>query len=222
MTATDTHPAHHDARIRFVEVGDANIAYRRLGTPSRVPLLMLQHFRRNLDNWDPALTDALATGREVILVDYPGVASSTGVPARTVAEMARQVIAFTDALGLPQVDLPGFSIGGAHVIVATAAAGAMSPVIAGLALGGKLVTVGVSDQPIEVSTRDLIFRGVEILGSVTGISAQNEENVRVADAQGVTPIIEPAALADAAAAHARMLSGAALPDGFHHLSRARY
>ena len=41
---------------------------------------MLQHFRGNLDNWDPALTDALAAEREIILVDYPGVGSSTGEP----------------------------------------------------------------------------------------------------------------------------------------------
>jgi propanol-preferring alcohol dehydrogenase len=100
-------------------------------------------------------------------------------------------------------------LGGASVIVATAAGGAVSPLIDGLAPGGKLVTVGVSDQPVEVSTRDLIFRGVEILGSLTGTSAQNEENLRFADAQGITALIEPAALADAASAYARMLSGAA-------------
>jgi propanol-preferring alcohol dehydrogenase len=100
-------------------------------------------------------------------------------------------------------------LGGAHVIVATAARGSMSPLIAGLAPGGKLVTVGVSDQPVEVSTRDLIFRGVEILGSLTGTSAQNEENLRFADAQDIAALTELAPLADAASAYARMLSGAA-------------
>lgn len=76
MTTTGTHPTHHDAPTRFVEVGDVSVAYRRFGTSSGVPLLMLQHFRGNLDNWDPALIDALAADREVILVDYPG---QTGV-----------------------------------------------------------------------------------------------------------------------------------------------
>jgi pimeloyl-ACP methyl ester carboxylesterase len=73
---------------------------------------MLQHFRGNLDNWDPALTDALAAEHEVILVDYAGVGSSTGEPSCTIASMARQMIAFVGALGLVEIDLLGFSIGG--------------------------------------------------------------------------------------------------------------
>ena len=89
-----------------------DFAYRRFGRPAELPLVMLQHFRGNLDNWDPALTDALAAEREVILVDYPGVGSSTGEPSSTIAETARQMIAFVDALGLDRVDLLGFSIGG--------------------------------------------------------------------------------------------------------------
>jgi pimeloyl-ACP methyl ester carboxylesterase len=44
-------------------------AYRRLGDASSAPLVLLQHFRGNLDNWDPALVDALAATREVILFD---------------------------------------------------------------------------------------------------------------------------------------------------------
>ena len=73
---------------------------------------MLQHFRGNLDNWDPALTDALASEREVILVDYPGVGSSRGEFGPTIADTARHMIAFITALGLDEIDLLGFSIGG--------------------------------------------------------------------------------------------------------------
>jgi pimeloyl-ACP methyl ester carboxylesterase len=73
---------------------------------------MLQHYRGNMDNWDPALTDALAAERQVILVDYAGVGSSTGEPSHTIASSARQMIAFADALGLTEIDLLGFSIGG--------------------------------------------------------------------------------------------------------------
>jgi pimeloyl-ACP methyl ester carboxylesterase len=94
------------------EADGVTYAYRRFGKPSDVPLLMLQHFRGSIDNWDPALVDALAAEREVILVDYAGVSSSTGRPAHTVAEMARQVIAFADAIGLTRTDLLGFSLGG--------------------------------------------------------------------------------------------------------------
>jgi len=77
-----------------------------------LPLVLLHHFRGNLDNWDPALTDALAAEREVIVVDYPGVGSSTGEPSRSIADTARRMIGFGDALGLDRIDLLGFSIGG--------------------------------------------------------------------------------------------------------------
>ncbi|GAB7101726.1 alpha/beta hydrolase [Streptomyces phaeofaciens JCM 4814] len=103
---------HHTAPTQFAEVDGVRYAYRRLGPEGGVPLVMLQHFTGNLDNWDPALVDALAAEREVVLVDYPGVASSSGTPADTVAQMAQQMISFTVALGLEQIDLLGFSIGG--------------------------------------------------------------------------------------------------------------
>jgi pimeloyl-ACP methyl ester carboxylesterase len=100
------------AETKFVEAAGAELAYRRFGRRAELPLVLLQHFRGNLDNWDPALTDALAAEREVILVDYPGVGSSTGEPSSSIAETARQIIAFIAALGLDEVDLLGFSIGG--------------------------------------------------------------------------------------------------------------
>jgi pimeloyl-ACP methyl ester carboxylesterase len=103
---------HKDAETLFAEAAGVEFAYRRFGSPAELPLVMLQHFRGNLDNWDPALTDALAAEREVILVDYAGVGSSTGEPSHTIASTARQMIAFADALGLVEIDLLGFSIGG--------------------------------------------------------------------------------------------------------------
>jgi pimeloyl-ACP methyl ester carboxylesterase len=105
-------PTHNTAETSVVEAEGTEFAYRRFGRPTELPLIMLQHFRGNLDNWDPALTDALAAEREVILVDYAGVGSSTGEPSRTIASMARQMIAFVGALGLAEIDLLGFSIGG--------------------------------------------------------------------------------------------------------------
>jgi pimeloyl-ACP methyl ester carboxylesterase len=69
MTSTET---HQTAETRFIDVGGVRLAYRRFGASGATPLVMLQHFRGNLDNWDPALTDGLAAKREVILVDYPG------------------------------------------------------------------------------------------------------------------------------------------------------
>jgi pimeloyl-ACP methyl ester carboxylesterase len=73
--------------------------------------VLLQHFRGNLDSWDPALVDALAGSRRVITFDNAGVGGSTGTTPDTIEQMARDAIAFVTALGLSQVDLLGFSIG---------------------------------------------------------------------------------------------------------------
>jgi pimeloyl-ACP methyl ester carboxylesterase len=111
MTATSG-IGHGTATTEFVAAAGIDFAYRRYGRPADVPLVLLQHFRGNLDNWDPALADALAADREVILVDYPGVGSSTGDASSMIGTTARQMIAFTTALGLKRIDLLGFSIGG--------------------------------------------------------------------------------------------------------------
>jgi len=76
-----------------------------------VPLVLLQHFRGNLDNWDPALVDALASDRRVVAFDNTGVAGSTGTTPSTVAQMAHDAIAFVDAMDLERIDLLGFSLG---------------------------------------------------------------------------------------------------------------
>ena len=85
-------------------------AYRDAGDGG-VPLVLLQHFRGNLDNWDPALIDALASDRRVVTFDNAGVGGSTGTTPNTIEQMARDAVAFITALGLGQVDILGFSIG---------------------------------------------------------------------------------------------------------------
>jgi len=102
---------HNTAPTRFI---DAHIryAYRRFGASSCTPILFLQHFRGGLDNWDPLVTDGFAKDRPVILFNNAGVASSGGEPADTVSGMAKHVVSFIKALGLSQVDLFGFSLGG--------------------------------------------------------------------------------------------------------------
>jgi pimeloyl-ACP methyl ester carboxylesterase len=87
-------------------------AYRDTGGhDGAVPLVLLQHFRGNLDSWDPALVDALARFRRVITFDNTGVGGSSGMTADTIEQMARDTIAFLTALGLGEADLLGFSIG---------------------------------------------------------------------------------------------------------------
>src|SRR5271154_2600011 len=85
-------------------------AYRETGE-GPVPLVLLQHFRGSLDNWDPALIDALATSRHVVTFDNVGVGASSGTTPNTIEEMARGGTAFLSAMGYERVDLLGFSIG---------------------------------------------------------------------------------------------------------------
>lgn len=84
--------------------------FRDTGGTGRA-LVLFQHFRGNLDNWDPALIDALSSGRRVVTFNNAGVASSTGATPRTVVEMARDALTFIDELGVDDIDLLGFSIG---------------------------------------------------------------------------------------------------------------
>ena len=76
-----------------------------------MPLVLLQHFRGNLDSWDPALIDALASARRVVAFDNAGVGGSTGTTPDTIEQMAHDAIAFIAAMELGQADLLGFSIG---------------------------------------------------------------------------------------------------------------
>jgi pimeloyl-ACP methyl ester carboxylesterase len=103
---------HNTAPTQFVEADGIRFAYRRFGNPIGTPIVLLQHFMGNLDNYDPAITDHLATDREVILTDNAGVGLSSGTAPQTVAEMARDAASLIDALGLEHVDLFGFSMGG--------------------------------------------------------------------------------------------------------------
>lgn len=100
------------APTQFIETGLETYAYRRFGGVAAPPLVFLQHFTGTLDNWDPAVTDPLARSREVILFESAGVGRSTGEVPTTIPGMAAHVLAFVDALGLKEIDLLGFSLGG--------------------------------------------------------------------------------------------------------------
>ena len=102
------------APTRFVDAANERYAYRRFGTrgTAPLPLVCLQHFTGTLDNWDPAVTDQLASDREVILFDNAGIGQSTGTVPWTVAGMATHAFAFLDGLGLDRCDVLGFSLGG--------------------------------------------------------------------------------------------------------------
>ncbi|AJG24356.1 alpha/beta fold hydrolase [Cupriavidus basilensis] len=108
---TDTHIT---TPTRFADVDGTRFAYRRWGNTesSQPPLLLLQHFRGGMDHWDPLMTDGLAEGREVILYNGRGIASSGGRPRTRIEDMADDAAAFVRTLGLKQIDVLGFSLGG--------------------------------------------------------------------------------------------------------------
>jgi pimeloyl-ACP methyl ester carboxylesterase len=102
------YPASENKKIEAAK--GTTFVYRDLGG-SEVPLVFLQHFRGNLENWDPVLIDALAQNRRVITFDNTGVGGSSGETPQTIAEMAHDAIAFLESLEFAEVDLLGFSIG---------------------------------------------------------------------------------------------------------------
>ncbi len=111
MSVTKT-GSNTTAPTQFLQVNGHSYAYRRFGNGSGLPLLCLQHFTGTLDNWDPAVADPLASGREVILFDNAGVGRSTGDVPETIAGMTEHSMAFLDGLGIKTCDVLGFSLGG--------------------------------------------------------------------------------------------------------------
>src|SRR5712671_2649739 len=111
MSSTQT-ASNTTAPTQFLDLNGHTYAYRRFGNVSGLPLLFLQHFTGTLDNWDPAVIDPLASGREVILFDNAGVGRSTGDVPETIAGMAGHAMAFLDGLRIKTCDVVGYSLGG--------------------------------------------------------------------------------------------------------------
>src|SRR5437588_5285831 len=107
-----TNYRHQTAPTQFVEANGIRFAYRRFGKTGGVPIVFNQHYIGTMDYWDPTVTDGLASDREVILFNNAGVSSSSGEVPTTFERMGANAIVFIKALGLKQVDVLGFSIGG--------------------------------------------------------------------------------------------------------------
>lgn len=112
LLAADKGISARDVPTSHVQAGGIDFAYRRYGRKAGVPLVFTNYLTGTMDNWDPAVIDGLAKEREVIIFDNTGVSASTGKTPDTIAAMAKDAAAFIDALGLQQIDLLGFSIGG--------------------------------------------------------------------------------------------------------------
>jgi pimeloyl-ACP methyl ester carboxylesterase len=103
---------HQTAPTQFVEANGIRFAYRRFGNVGGVPLVFNMHFTGTMDHWDPLVTDGLAKRGEVILFNNAGISSSSGEVPTSVEGMAANAATFINALGLRQIDLLGFSLGG--------------------------------------------------------------------------------------------------------------
>jgi pimeloyl-ACP methyl ester carboxylesterase len=97
---------------RLIEVDGIRFTYRRWGKSGGFPLVFMNYFSGNLDDWDPLVTDGFAAEYDVILFNNSGVASSGGETPGAVSEMTRHALSFCDALGLKEFDVVGFSLGG--------------------------------------------------------------------------------------------------------------
>jgi pimeloyl-ACP methyl ester carboxylesterase len=142
--ATPTHIVRAATGIEF--------AYRRVGNPGDTPLVLCNYFAANMDDWDALIVDGLATDREVIAFDFPGIGRSTGSAPETVAELAVDCVGFLHSLGLTTVDLLGFSLGG---MVAQQLASANPEMVRRMILCGTGPRGGVNMTFAELSIDDL-------------------------------------------------------------------
>ncbi|ARO34351.1 alpha/beta hydrolase family protein (plasmid) [Rhizobium sp. NXC14] len=146
------------APTRYVEAGGIRFAYRRLGPDTGTPLILLQHFTGTMDAWDPAVVNALAADRTVVVFDNAGVGSSSGTVPDNVEQQTRDAEAFISALGFKQVDLLGFSLGGflAQVMAARTTVKVRRLIIAGSApKGGEEHLLQVVEEAFAKNARDV-------------------------------------------------------------------
>ncbi|WP_416067567.1 alpha/beta fold hydrolase [Rhizobium sp. ZK1] len=151
-TTLETAPTLH------VEVGGIRFAYRKLGPESGIPLVFLQHFTGTMDAWDPRVVNALAADRPVIVFNNTGVGTSTGAVPDTIEQMSTDAESFMVALGLTEVDLLGFSLGGflAQVIATRSTVKARKLIVAGSApRGGEEHLLQVVEEAFSKNARDV-------------------------------------------------------------------
>jgi D-arabinose 1-dehydrogenase-like Zn-dependent alcohol dehydrogenase len=99
-------------------------------------------------------------------------------------------------------------LGGVRTVVATvSSAKAMTPVIEGLAVRGRLIVIGVDAEPLEVSPLQLIGASRSVVGHAAGASIDSQDTLAFSTLSGVRAMIETMPLARAAEAYARMMRG---------------
>lgn len=115
MTTTNAHSTNYTyttVPTKFVETNGIKFAYRSYGKDGDIPVIYFNHLTANLDNCDPRIMDSIAKHCQIISFDYRGVGATTGTQGTSIADMAKDAIAFIHALGYKQVDIVAFSMGG--------------------------------------------------------------------------------------------------------------
>lgn len=108
----DSSYTYATVQTQFVEANGIKYAYRSYGKTGDIPVIYFNHLTANLDNCDPRIMDAIAQHRQIISFDYRGIGATTGKQGESIADMAKDGIAFIHALGYKQVDIVAFSMGG--------------------------------------------------------------------------------------------------------------
>lgn len=149
-----------------VEGPSATFTYRRIGPRGGVPLVLLNRVRGTLDWWDPEFLDRLAASHDVIVFDNVGTGYTTGTPRDSVEGLAAGTVEFIEALGLAQVDLLGWTLGGtvAQHIARTRPELVRKLVVAAASPGGTVPGAPEPDPRVratmtkpEVTGDDLVF-----------------------------------------------------------------
>ena len=129
-----------NASTRLVDVGGRKLAYRSIGAGK--PIVLCNRFRGVLGLWDPAFIDALASeGFQVITFDYSGIGLSTGEKSYNPGNLVKDVKDLVDALGLKDVVIAGWSLGGivAQIFLAMFGSDVSHVVLLATTPPGKLV-----------------------------------------------------------------------------------
>src|ERR1700690_1513788 len=100
------------APTQFQDIGGVSLAYRHFGKEGAPAVVCFQHFTGTMNNFDPMHINRLAQDRPGILADYRGVCRSGGKMPGSMPAIPADIIAFVKALGLKEIDLFAFSIGG--------------------------------------------------------------------------------------------------------------
>ncbi|MEX1655827.1 alpha/beta hydrolase [Streptomyces pseudovenezuelae] len=187
-----------------VEGPSATFTFRRIGPRGGIPLVLLNRVRGTLDWWDPEFLDHLAAGHDVIVFDNVGTGYTTGTPHDSVGGLADGTVEFIEALGLTQVDLLGWTLGGtvAQQVARTRPHLVRKLVVAAANPGGTVPGAPDPDPKVratmtkpEVTGDDLVFlffpetdtgraAGYEHLARVAGRLATGRPDVSEAAAMG--------------------------------------